>query len=116
MQGEVIRRAAAFFEDHDVLIAPAVLCPPFPVERRYVEAWDGVAFEGYMGWLVLTYAVSLMACPVMAIPAGYTVAGLPIGLQLIGAPRSEAKLFAYAAHLEAVLGIAGRTPIDSVVR
>lgn len=116
VQGEVIRRTAAFFEDHDVLIAPAVLCPPFPVERRYIEAWDGVDFEGYMGWLVLTYAVSLMACPVMAIPAGYTPAGLPIGLQIIGAPRSEARLFAYAAHLEAVLGVAGRTPIEPVVR
>jgi len=115
-QGEVARRLARFFEDYDALIAPAVLCPPFPVERRYVDQWDGVAFEGYMGWLVLTYAVSLTACPVMAMPAGFTTAGLPVGLQVIGRPRGEAELFSTAAHMEAVLAVAGKTPLEPVIR
>ncbi|MGE5523401.1 MAG: amidase [Rhodospirillaceae bacterium] len=115
-QGEVIRRVARFLEDYDALIAPAVLCPPFEVERRYIDEWDGVRFEGYMGWLVLTYAVSLTACPVMALPAGYTSTGLPVGLQVIGRPRGEADLFAIASYVEEVLGVAGRTPIDPVSR
>jgi amidase len=111
-QGEAVRRVARFFEDYDVLIAPAVLCPPFDVNRRFVEQWDGVAFEGYMGWLVLTYAVSLTACPVMAMPAGFTTSGLPVGLQVIGKPRGEAELFSVAAYIESVLGVSGRTPVD----
>ncbi len=115
-QGELARRMARFFETYDALIAPAVLCPPFDVQRRYVEQWDGVAFEGYMGWLVLTYAVSLTTCPVMAMPAGYTATGLPVGLQVIGRPRGEAALFSLAAYVEQVLGVAGRTPIDPIVR
>jgi amidase len=115
-QGEIVRRMARFFESYDALIAPAVLCPPFEVERRYIEQWDGVAFEGYMGWLVLTYAVSLTTCPVMAMPAGYTKGGLPIGLQVIGAPRGEAALFATAAYVESILGVAGKTPLDPIVR
>jgi amidase len=69
-----------------------------------------------MGWLVLTYAVSLTTCPVMAMPAGYTKGGLPIGLQVIGAPRGEAALFATAAYVESILGVAGKTPLDPVVR
>jgi len=112
VQGEIIRRAAAFFEDYDVLICPAALCPPFDVNRRFVENWDGVAFEGYMGWLVLTYAVTMMACPVMAMPGGYTQNGLPLGLQVIGKPRGEAALFSQAAYLEQLLDLARRTPID----
>ncbi len=112
VQGEVIRRAAAFFEQYDVLICPATLCPPFDVNRRFVESWDGVAFEGYMGWLVLTYAVTMTACPVMAMPGGYTRGGLPLGLQVIGKPRGEAALFAHAAYLELLLDLAQRTPID----
>lgn len=111
-QGEIIRRAAAFFADYDVLICPATLCPPFDVNRRFVESWDGVAFEGYMGWLVLTYAVTMTACPVMSIPGGFTQAGLPIGLQLIGKPRGEAALFSHAAYLEGLLNLARLTPID----
>lgn len=115
-QGELARRMARFFETYEALIAPAVLCPPFDVQRRYVEQWDGVAFEGYMGWLVLTYAVSLTTCPVMAMPAGFTATGLPVGLQVIGRPRGEAALFSLAAYVERVLGAAGRTPIDPIVR
>ena len=115
-QGEIIRRAAAFFENHDALICPATLCPPFDVTWRYPERWDGVAFEGYMGWLVLTYAVTMMACPVMAMPGGFTRGGLPIGLQVIGKPRGEALLFSHAAYLENLLQFAGETPIDPRVR
>lgn len=116
VQGEIIRRAAAFFEHHDALICPATLCPPFDVTWRYPERWDGVAFDGYMGWLVLTYAVTMMACPVMAMPGGYTRDGLPIGLQVIGKPRGETALFSHAAYLEQLLGFAGETPIDPRVR
>lgn len=112
VQGEIIRRSAAFFENYDVLICPATLCPPFDVTWRYPESWDGVAFDGYMGWLVLTYAVTMMACPVMAMPGGFTKGGLPIGLQVIGKPRGEAPLLAHAAWLEQLLGYATATPID----
>ena len=116
VQGDVARRMARCFEDYDVLLAPAVLCPPFPVERRYIEEWDGVRFDGYMGWLILTYAVSLTACPVIAMPAGFTSAGLPVGLQAIGRPRGEAELFSVASYLEDVFGVARRTPIDPMSR
>ncbi len=112
VQGEIIRRAAAFFEDYDVLICPATLCPPFDVDRRFVESWDGVAFEGYMGWLVLTYAVTMTACPVMSLPGGFTKGGLPIGLQVIGRPKGEEALFAHAAYLETLLAPAQQTPVD----
>lgn len=112
VQGEIIRRAAAFFDQYDVLICPAALCPPFDVTWRYPESWDGVAFDGYMGWLVLTYAVTMTACPVMAMPGGFTRDGLPLGLQVIGKPQGEAALFAHAAYLEDLLGLARRTPVD----
>jgi amidase len=111
-QGEIIRRAAAFFEQYDALICPATLCPPFDVYWRYPESWDGVAFDGYMGWLVLTYALTMTACPVLAIPGGFTRGGLPVGLQIVGKPRGEVALFRHGAYLEQLLGVSGRTPLD----
>lgn len=111
-QGEVIRRAAAFFADYDVLICPATLCPPFDVDWRYPEQWDGVALEGYMGWLALTCAVTMTACPVLALPGGFTAGGLPLGLQVIGRPQGEAQLFSHGAWLEQMLGLTRMTPID----
>ena len=111
-QGELIRRAAKWFENYDLLICPAVTCPPFDVNQRYVAEVDGVRFEGYMGWLVLTLAITVTACPVIALPGGFTASGLPIGLQLVGPQRSEAKLIAMASYLEKLLDVKPKTPID----
>ena len=112
VQGEIVRSMAKFFEHYDLLICPTVLCPPFDVNQRYPEELDGVRFAGYMGWLIMTYAVSVTACPVMALPCGFTRSGLPIGLQVIGKPRGEAALFSAAAYIEALLGVAKLTPIE----
>jgi amidase len=111
-QGEIIRRSAKFFEGYDVLLAPSVACPPFAVDLRYPQQIEGVAVEGYMDWLVLTSAISVTACPVLALPGGFTHEGLPVGLQLVGPPRGEARLFSHAAYLEQLLDIRPRTPID----
>ncbi|MBI3041949.1 MAG: amidase [Betaproteobacteria bacterium] len=111
-QGEIIRRTAKWFENHDLLICPAVSCPPFDVGVRYPEQVDGVRLEGYMGWLVLTYAITVTACPVVSLPGGFTAAGLPVGLQLVGPPRSEARLLAMASYVESLLDVAPKTPID----
>lgn len=111
-QGEIVRRVARFFEDYDLLLCPAVLCPPFDVNQRYPTELNGVRFDGYMGWLILTYAVTMTACPVMALPCGFTGGGLPVGLQVIGRPRGEAALFSVAAYLEALFGVADLTPLD----
>jgi amidase len=111
-QGEVIRRAAAFFEAYDLLICPATLCPPFDADWRYPEQWDGVRFGGYMDWLILTTAVTMTACPVLSLPGGFTADGLPLGLQLVGQPRGEAALFARGAWLESLLAGTRCTPID----
>jgi len=111
-QGDLIRRVAGFFESYDLLLCPTVTCPPFDVEMRFPPEVDGVRFEGYMGFLVLTYVITLTACPVVALPCGFTAAGLPVGLQVIGKPRSEETLISTAAYLESLLGVSGRTPID----
>jgi amidase len=115
-QGEIIRRMARFFETYDLLIAPAVMCPPFPVETRYIAELDGVKLDGYMGWLALTCALSITSCPILALPGGFTPDGLPVGLQVAAPLRAEATLFSYGAYLEQLLGYAGRLPIDPIVR
>lgn len=111
-QGGIARRVAAFLEGYDALVCPTVLCPPIDVNQRFPEALNGVRFEGYMGWLVLTFAVTVTACPVMALPVGFTRSGLPVGVQVIGKPRGEAALFSISSYLESVFGVSHLTPID----
>ncbi|WGS18472.1 MULTISPECIES: amidase family protein [unclassified Bradyrhizobium] len=105
-------RALAFFDKYDLLLAPATIVPPFPVENRYVAECDGKKFDNYVEWLGIVYAITLACCPALSLPCGFTASGLPVGLQMVAKPRAEAQLLAGAKVLEDILGLRGTTPID----
>ncbi|SCK24384.1 amidase [Vogesella sp. LIG4] len=90
--------------DYDLLICPASIVPPFPTEWTHVRQAAGVDFDIYIDWLAITYALTMLALPVVAMPCGMTAEGLPVGMQLVGKPRGEAGLLAMARALEAALG------------
>lgn len=104
MRGTLFDRAASFMNDVDLLLTPATIVPPYPVEERYVTACNGVEFETYIDWLAIAYAITLTSLPALSLPAGLTPEGLPVGLQLVGKPRGEAMLLSHAAMVEGVLG------------
>jgi amidase len=101
-----------FFETYDVLLCPCVVAPPFDVNLRYLEHVENTTFDTYIGWLVLTYAISITACPVISIPCGFTDSGLPVGIQIVGPPRRDGVVLQAAAQLEQALGLLPATPID----
>jgi amidase len=105
------RRMLAFFEDYDLLLAPATITAAFPVEQRYLAACAGHTFATYIDWLAIVYAVTLTCSPALSMPCGFTTEGLPVGLQVIGPNRGEASLLAGAHWIEQVLGLPS-APID----
>jgi len=77
----------AFFQEWDVLIAPAALTPAFPhmpqpMSERWLEV-DGQQVP-YGRQAVYPGLASLSGHPATAFPVGLTAGGLPIGLQAIG--------------------------------
>jgi amidase len=105
-------RAVEFFKTYDLLLCPATIVSPFPVGNRYVGECDGKKFDNYVEWLGIVYAITLACCPALSLPCGFTSTGLPIGLQIVAAPRAEGALLAGAKVLEDILGLRGSTPID----
>jgi len=105
-------RTIAFFQRYDLLLTPATIVPPFPVENRYVAECAGKTFDNYVEWLGIVYAITLVCCPALSMPCGFTASGLPVGLQVVAPPRGEAQLLAGARVLEDILGLRGTTPID----
>ena len=101
-----------FVARHGVLITPTAPVPPYPVEKRFVDEIDGEKLATYLDWLVLGFTVTVAGCPAISIPCGFTGAGLPVGLQLVGMPYGEADLLRSAAWCEAVLGAGLSRPID----
>jgi amidase len=108
----MFHRALTFFETYDLLLCPATIVAPFPVEQRYVESCAGHRFSNYVEWLAIAYAITLIACPAISIPAGFTAEGLPVGLQIVAPPRAEVRLLAGAKLLEDILGFKDTVPID----
>jgi amidase len=105
-------RTLEFFRTYDLLMTPATIVAPFPVENRYVAECAGEKFDNYVEWLGIVYAITLACCPALSLPCGFTKSHLPVGLQMVAAPRGEAQLLAGAKVLEDVLGLRGTTPID----
>jgi amidase len=109
---EMTARTVAFFKTYDLLLAPATIVAPFPIENRYVAECAGHKFDNYVEWLAIVYAITLACCPALSLPCGFTASGLPVGLQMVAAPRGEAQLLAGAKMLEDILGLRGTTPIN----
>jgi len=105
-------RTLEFFKTYDLLLAPATIVAPFPLENRYVAECAGRKFDNYVQWLGIVYAITLACCPALSLPCGFTASGLPVGLQVVAPPRGEAQLLAGARVLEIMLGLRGTTPID----
>jgi aspartyl-tRNA(Asn)/glutamyl-tRNA(Gln) amidotransferase subunit A len=82
------------FENYDVLIGPVT---PTPAFRLGENTEDPVKM--YLAD-VMTVPASLAGLPAISVPAGKNEQGLPIGVQLIGARRQDARLLALAKQME----------------
>src|SRR5690606_24535546 len=111
-RGELIRRMNAFFDEYDLLMTPATIVSPYPVEQRYVEECAGVRFDNYIDWLAIAFAVTLTTAPALSLPCGFSREGLPVGLQIVARPRGEARLLSGARQLEEALDLGTVNPID----
>jgi amidase len=111
-RGALYHRVVAFFRSYDLLLCPAACVPPFDVGTRWLKELNGVAFDNYVEWIRITYAITLTSCPALSLPCGFTRDGRAVGLQMVARPRGEAELLGAAACLEDILGLAGRVPID----
>lgn len=108
---ELTRRTLAFLGEHDFLVCPATQALPFPVEQPWVTRIGDTPLDDYVDWIGIDYVWSLVGCPVLAIPAGRTASGMPVGLQVMARPRAEVQLLAFGAWIERELGGPAR-PID----
>lgn len=87
----------------------AVLCPTVPLTPPPVAVLEDPDTYARLNLLTLrnTCVVSFLGLCAVSIPAGVDAEGLPVGLQLIGAPHTEPRLLALARRIERVLARAG---------
>ena len=90
--GERMRR---FHTEWDLLVTPAVAVPAFEVGRLEPAAPTGQGT--WTWWTPFSFPFNLTQQPAMSVPCGFTSAGLPIGLQIVG-PMHRDDLVLRAGH------------------
>ena len=100
LQMDLYQQFAAIFDEYDVVICPGVSIPPFAWQDLNPRSIDGEPVANYMAWLALTSSITVVGHPVVALPCGRDDAGLPFGIQVIGAMYEDRRLLATAQALE----------------
>ncbi len=105
-------RLGRIFDHVDVVITPTTTAPPMPISEyhsRNLEA-DRRAIAAASA---ATWPWNVVGWPALSVPMGFTTAGLPIGMQLLGPAGSEGLLISLATELEAFSGCSARFPQSS---
>jgi aspartyl-tRNA(Asn)/glutamyl-tRNA(Gln) amidotransferase subunit A len=95
-----VNAMACFMAGYELVLTPAVLCPPFRI---------GLEGPGLVGahavdddaWTPALFPANLTGQPSASIPAGLTPGGLPVGLQIIGRHLADSTVLQASALFEA---------------
>jgi amidase len=94
------RRIDGFLEQYDFLVSPVAQVVPFAVETEWIREIEGVRMHTYIDWMATCYAISCTGLPAISVPCGFTNAGLPVGLQIVGRRRRDLDVLALAHAFE----------------
>ncbi|WP_448333431.1 amidase [Streptomyces sp. DSM 41534] len=91
-----------FHSAYDLLVTPTL---PITAFEAGVEVPKGSEHTRWTGWTPFTYPFNLTQQPAASVPCGLSGAGLPIGVQLVGARHADA-LVLRASHALFEAGLA----------
>lgn len=90
---------AALFAQTDYLLLPSAAAQPWRAEEMFPARIDG-AEAGPRGHAIFTAFVNAAGLPALALPAGISSSGLPIGLQIVGRHGADGDLCALGCAYE----------------
>ncbi len=106
----LFHRMREFLEIYDALILPVAPLPAFDADLQYPAVVAGREQPDYLGWMRSVCHVTVTGHPVISMPAGFTAAGTPLGVQIVGRHRAERELLSIAKGFETATGYASRHP------
>ncbi|WP_405778853.1 amidase [Streptomyces sp. NBC_01378] len=109
-RAELFHRVREFFGTYDLLMLPVSQVAPFALELAYPSEVAGVPMETYLDWMRSAYLISVTGCPALSVPAGFTPAGLPVGLQIVGPHRQDLAVLRAGHAFEQATRVGERRP------
>lgn len=77
------------FSRYDYLVAPATQILPFDAAKDWPHEINGIAMRTYHEWQKGNFLITMTGCPALAVPAGFSADGLPIGIQIVAPVNHE---------------------------
>lgn len=100
-------RMGDFHERYDVLVTPTMPIVAFP---RDVPAPPGWPSDDWTSWTPYTYPFNMTQQPAASFPCGWSRAGLPVGLQVVGPRHADALVLNVAFAYEQARGSTTERP------
>ncbi|MDX8437267.1 amidase family protein [Mesorhizobium abyssinicae] len=72
-----------WFQDWDFLLTPSASVAAFPAEQLMPDNWQKHPWD-WIVWAEFSYPFNMSWVPAASVPCGFTAAGLPVGLQIVG--------------------------------
>jgi aspartyl-tRNA(Asn)/glutamyl-tRNA(Gln) amidotransferase subunit A len=88
---------ARIFARYDLLMTPTLPTEAFAAAGPFPDAIDGEPITSTLGAVAFTYPFNFSGHPAASVRAGFTDAGLPAGLQIVG-PRFRDELVLQASY------------------
>jgi amidase len=95
------RAVHAMFSRYDYLVAPTAQLFPFDINLPWPTEIAGVTMRTYHEWMEGVCLITLAGTPSLALPAGFSSDGLPMGIQIIAPVHQEMECLRLAAAFEA---------------
>jgi amidase len=99
-----------FFEKYDYFILPAGQVFPFDANVDWPKSIAGKTMDTYHRWMEVMIPVTMAICPAIAVPAGFSERGLPMGLQIMGPNHGELALLQLAHAYDEATGWVKKRP------
>jgi aspartyl-tRNA(Asn)/glutamyl-tRNA(Gln) amidotransferase subunit A len=96
-----------FHQTYDLLVLPT---EPIVAFAAGAEVPDGSAQPRWTSWTPFTYPFNMSHQPAATVPCGFSAAGLPIGVQVVGPRHADGLVLAACAAIEAALPWRDRWP------
>jgi amidase len=110
LRTQLFHRARKFFARYDVLVLPTSQVAPFDAGIEYPTEVDGRVQQTYLDWMRSCYFVTVLGNPALSVPAGFTPAGLPVGIQIVGPHHGDRRILQVGHAFEAATGWTRRHP------
>jgi aspartyl-tRNA(Asn)/glutamyl-tRNA(Gln) amidotransferase subunit A len=101
-----------FFSKYDLLLTPTTACAAFDLKEGGSLGPDEIngVEQTPSSWVGFTYPFNFSGQPAASVPCGFTAAGLPVGLQVVGRRYDEPTVLRAAAVFEKAIPWADRHP------